>query len=207
MTTDAELVAYAVSLEKRVDRLKTLEDVGAGAGAGWSFITSQELAGVAASVTFNNITQVYDDLMIIWRGRSSKAGAPNRDRLVAQFNGDTVGGNYDTTFDDANVSGTCYKDIGYCIIGTIISAAATGSANAFSHGLCLIPNYRTTSYKKTTEGMSGCCGFTAVFGMGSQAVGNWQKSPYEAISSIKFYLQSASNLLADTTIELYGLTR
>lgn len=206
MTTDQELVAYAVSLEQRLDRLKTLEDVGAG-GGGWTFITSQELAGVAASVTFNNIPQTYDDLMIIWRGRSSKAGVPNRDRLVAQFNGDTTGGNYDTTYDDANVAGTCYKDIGYVIIGTIISAAATGSANAFSHGICLIPNYRTTDYKKTTEGVSSGHGFTATFGMASQAVGNWQKSPYEAISSIKIYLVSASNLLADSTFELYGLTR
>jgi hypothetical protein len=206
MTTDQELVAYAVALEKRVDRLKTLEDVGAG-GGGWTFITSQELAGVAASMTFNGIPQTFDDLMIIWRGRSSKPGVPNRDRLIAQFNGDTTGGNYDTTYESANVVGPCLKDNGYVVIGTIISAAATGSANAFSHGLCLIPNYRTTSYKKTTEGTDSSSDLTAVFGMAGQAVGNWQKSPYEAISSIKFYLQSAANLLADTTIELYGLTR
>jgi len=207
MTTDQELAGYAISLEQRVNRLKTLEDVGAGGGPGWTFISSQELAGVAASITFNAIPQTYDDLMFIWRARSAKNTVPNREWGIARFNGDATGGNYDTAYQDSTSGGTCFKDSGYLIFGTVINSAATGDANSFSHGLFFIPNYRTTTYKKTTEGVSSAHGFTATFGMASQAVGNWQKSPYEAITSVVFSLQLGSNFLADTTIEMYGLTR
>lgn len=203
MTTDSELAAYALALEKRVDRLKTLEDNPVSAAGVWAFIVAQELTVAAASITFDSIPQTYDDLMIIWRARSSKAGVPNRDEFTMQFNGDTIAGNY-----DAATQGTGYKDGGFLTLGQMISAAATGHADDFSVGIFYLPEYTNTTKKASGNGMMGGYGNTAVFALNTQSSGAWAKSPYPAITSIKFFLGvSAANLLADTHIELYGLTR
>jgi len=151
MTTDQELVSYALSLEKRVERLKTLEDVG-GVSGSMTFITSQELAVASASITFTNISQAYDDLFIIYRCRTARAFG--QDYLVAQFNGDTTGGNYDTARQANNSVNTCLKDIGYVVIGIVLGATAVNSDD-FGVGLCLIPQYTNTTQKLTTQSIGG----------------------------------------------------
>lgn len=200
-----EMAAYTDYLERRVARLETLEEVVPVGAGGWTFITSQLLASDSASITFSNIPQTYNDLMIIWRARSSKVAAPNRELMVAQFNGDTTAGNYDTSRNFGNSRLTCFKDSGYVAIGDVISAAATGDADDFSHGIHYIPSYTDTNWKLTTMGNMGAYGYTTAFGYNGQFTGSWNQ--YSAVTSIKFYSVSAANLLAKTLIELYGLTR
>jgi hypothetical protein len=201
MTTDAELVAYALSLEQRVDRLKTLEDVGAGGGA-MVFITSSELAIASASLTISSIPQLYTDLFIIYRCRTARAVA--QDYLIGQFNGDTTGGNYDTARQANNARNTCFKDSGFVMFGIVPGATAV-NGDDYGSGICLIPEYTSTVQKKSTEAIGGFDRQSATLGINGQCVGSWNQ--YSAITSIKFYSWAAANLLADTYIELYGLTR
>ena len=201
MTTESEFASYLISLEKRVDRLKTLEEDPPAVAGAWTFITSQELAIASASMIFNNITQIYDDLMIIWRTRSSKIGAPNRDLFAMQFNGDTIVGNYDT------FTSICGKDTGYLGLGLPPSVAATGSVNDYSCGIYYLPEYTNTSKKLSGEGTGSVHGYTTIQGWVYMSCGAWSKAGYPALTSIKFYFPSGANLLADSHIELYGLNR
>jgi len=204
--TDTELAAYIVSLEERVNRLKTLEDQPQTAAGAWTFIIETELAVASSFVIFGSIPQTYDDLMLLWLARSSTAGVPNRDRIIAQFNGDTTAGNYDTIDTSQNASSNCDKDSGYVVVSHVASAASTGDANSFSAGLWYIPEYTSTAYKKTTEGWGSCPDLISTFGLNSMCNGCWSKTP-EAITTFKLYLARGGNFLADSRFELYGLTR
>lgn len=208
MSFETELAGWIVDLEQRVERLKTLEDAPPGGGAGaWTFIDSDELLADGPSLEISGIPQTYTDLMIIWRARSAKIGVPNRENFVARFNDDAVAANYDSAFGFGNSTLTCRQDCGFVIIGDIISAAATGDAEDFSHGIHHIPEYTNTDYALTSQGVMGAYGYTAVFGYNGNSSGAWKKAGYEAVTSIKFFSISAADLIAGSIVELYGLAR
>lgn len=205
MTVLEELASYMISLEERVERLKTLEDAPVTAAGSWTYIISGEIVIAGSFLTIGSIPQTYDDLLVIWQARTDEAVGNNRDEVCAQFNGDSTAGNYDTADGTMNTGGSCYKDSGFVIIGHATDSLSTGSADSFGAGVCYIPNYTSTSYKKTTQGFAHVMGVTAAFGLQSHCIGAW--NTYNAITSIKFFPRVGTNFVPNTIFELYGLTR
>lgn len=103
-------------------------------------------AGGAAAVTFNNIPQIYTDLVLVMSNRSTAAQTfQNVDILVngvgSGYSATRLGGNGSSAFSD--------RFTGSSVINLWESApAANATANTFSNIQVYIPNYTSSNFKQ-----------------------------------------------------------
>jgi len=168
---------------------------------GLTAIYTQTLSSNSASVTFNNIPQSYNDLMIIaTTGRDQSVGTGS---AVLRFNGDTSTSYSSTRFGGIGSSGTYTQrqtstdTVWYGEAGEV---AGLGEAHAAS--TIFIPNY-TSGMTKTFSTESFRERDNAATYM-AHVGGQWRKN--EPITSVTLYPQQPSVLwLAGTSFTLYGL--
>lgn len=153
-------------------------------------IYNQTLSAAAATVTLNNFSQAYTDLICVIGYGSNSVGGQN---LLMQLNGDTTttysntrlvyGGGGVGSFRDSNSS-------------TINIGAIYGTAAALTHITHILNYTNTTTFKTvvvrtaTTDNV-GC------------HVGLWRATP-QAVTSITFS-SSGGNFQVGSTFTLYGI--
>jgi len=177
-------------------------------GDSFGLIQSTTLASPAASFSIPSISQGWQHLLVIIRGRSSASGSTG-DNVNLQWNGLT-GAHYSWVVMDVDIAsggaatsapgGTFNVSQGVCGAFPTSGFAATGI------GQCQLwfQNYTdSTQSKQYTFQMGWGDGGTNVHG--GSGYGTFGGTGYASpISSLLFYLNSGSNFTANTSFFLYG---
>ena len=168
-------------------------------------VTSQTLAGSAASITFSAIPGTYSLLRLLVVGRS--AAVAQGDRWSVTVNGDS-GAHYDLQVSGAaNGSEVASPRNGavawVSTVGTSPGDLPAGSATTGVAGTLdiRIPLYAGTAFQKTGQWSAGYSdGVNTAQSMANAAVA-WRSG--SAITSVTVALGSGSNLIPGTTAYLY----
>jgi hypothetical protein len=165
-------------------------------------IESKTLGTAAASIEFTSIPQTFTDLVVLASIRTARTD-DTFDDIVFRFNGDSTASRY--TFrrlfgnGSAASSSNAALDRGY--FGVFSSNLST--ANTFGNGSLYIPNYAGSTNKSSSADTV----------MENNATASRQillanlYSATTAISSILFFSDVGANLMAGSTISLYGITK
>ena len=179
---------------------------GGGGGGAVSQIAQTVLSANAASITFSDIPDTFENLMLVLSGASATAAV--NDNIFFQVNGDT-GGNYSfcrTITDGAantvtaqNGSGGVNQGFG----GTIPASQAI--ANQAGSMELLLPGYKRTVFFKSmisrAVGVSDDTTPTADIIIEHDA-STWNNT--DAINAVKLFLASGDDFVAGTVATLYG---
>jgi hypothetical protein len=168
-------------------------------GTGWiqgtiTLIESQVLGSNVATVTFSNIPATYNNLKIIGTGRCTDAA--QNIVLFVQFNGDTAN-NYFRSFIQLSAGaitpgGVAAQPSAY--VGLFTGSTAT--ANYPGSFECTIPNYKGTTFYKTTL-VKGSANSPNTYQL--EAAGSWAST--SAITSIVI---SGGTMITGSSFQLYG---
>lgn len=160
-------------------------------------IQHQELGSTQASITFNSIPQTYTDLLLVCSVRTDNTNVPFSN-IVLLFNGSSSNFSSIRMFGDgAGVGAYTATNIA----GLVSSAGAT--ANTFGSTYIHIPNYAGAANKSYfVDSVSEHNSSTAYQEV---IVGRWSQTA--AISSISILGESSRNLLQNSSISLYGITK
>ena len=104
-------------------------------------------AGGSSTITFTNIPQTYDDLLVAVSARCSSAG--NNGALLVSVNGDNAYSNGASRWIQGNGSAGSSSSATFAVSGIINGAGST--ANTFSNGSFYISNYTLTSQKAISQ--------------------------------------------------------
>jgi hypothetical protein len=159
-------------------------------------IETKTLASAAADITFTSIPQTYTDLLVLVSGRTSWNSS--EDGLVLSFNGLNTNQNTRRLF--SNGFGAQSSNTGY-LYSPIAGNGAT--ANTFSNNRFYIPNYSGAISKAFS--IDGVYENNATAAITEISAALWNSTA--AITSIRFQSINSVNLLAGTTISLYGITK
>lgn len=161
------------------------------AGSTYIPIATTTLGSATSNITFSSISSAYTDLILIVNG-----GFSSNDALAMQVNSDT-NANYSTTvLNGDGSSAISWRQSN----GTKIYMNYNGITGSSYSGLWNInlQNYsNTTTYKTIMGRYIGASNETGA------SVGLWRTT--SAISTIKIYGNSGTNLLSGTTATLYGV--
>lgn len=169
----------------------------------WVQIAKTVLGAPANNVTFSNISGNYTDLVLTYTARSALA-AQNVDTVDIQFNGD-AGNNYGRQFLSVQGTGVVGNTQTPAVASILSSLVPAASATATYAGVSkfLIPGYSANNFFKTAMVLN-FSGPPAGASQGEFFVsGTWANNA--AITSIKVFLDSANNFLANSTFVLYGV--
>ena len=151
------------------------------------------LTSSASTVTFSNIPQIYQDLVVVSQGQIT-TGVQN---MLLRVNGDT-GSNYSYTLLTGNGSSAASAR------GTSTSngvADSNGYLNATNFNLATLHfmNYSNTTTYKTILSRSNSAS------TGTDAIANLWRST-AAITSISVYPANSASFAAGSTFDLYGIS-
>jgi hypothetical protein len=158
----------------------------------------QLVASNTPSVTFTGISQAYTNLEIVVSG----GFVSNNDELGLRFNGDTST-NYSTTFmlgDGGSAVGTRQAN------ATSVNAGRMGSTQLRGISRIVINDYKDPNINKTVISKTGSA-IGVNGGTGGYIYNNvslWRATP-QAITSITLFEVGGNNILAGTTVSLYGI--
>lgn len=178
---------------------------GKSGGGGLALIQRQLLAAPAATVTFANIPQNYENLVLRYTAQQAGAGITD---LRLRFNGD-AGNNYDNAqcglngpaAGTGNPGMTTYGESGASGI-PIGSLPHTGmGAGLPGSGFAVIPGYaRTVFNKQVTAQWSRFS--AAAQNLSYTAAGEWHNTA--AVVSLLLFTANGANLIAGCVFSLYG---
>ena len=157
-------------------------------------IETIELGSSQSSITFSSIPQSYDDLVILFQGRSDRAS--DGERNLMQLNSESSNsieliGNGSSASSNSQTDGQ---------IGILTSASAT--SNTFNSSTIYISNYTSTSNKSVSSDSVNENNATTAF----QRLVAFLSTSSAATTSITFTTQLGNNYVAGTTVSLYGVT-
>ena len=157
-------------------------------------LQSIQLASSSASVTFSNIPQTYQDLVIVCTTKDT--GSAGDSRVDIQINGDT-GSNYSMTWLYGNGSSALSGR------GSNSTETSPGrsSSNNWNNSIINLMNYSNSTTYKTILGRGNNPGATAWSG-----VCLWRNTA--AITSVKVFAQNGTSITFDagSTFDLYGIS-
>jgi hypothetical protein len=157
-------------------------------------IATQTLASAQSNITFNDIPQNFTDLYFLISARSSRSALG--DSLLLQFNGSSSGFSGRYLEGNGSSPGTGNQ----ARFGATLTAG-TATANTFANGHLYIPNYTSSNNKSySVDGVhenNATTAFQIIYG------GLWSNTA--AITSVLFQPDVGPNLVAGTTISLYGI--
>jgi len=196
MKSDEAIARQLSELQKKVEGLDRQRS-----GAN-RLIDSAVLAAPAATVTFANIPNIYDHLLILYYVRSTRAAA--FDYIRIRFNGD-VGNNYDwlrvqmstAGFAPGGLVGTNEMEVG-------LISGATAPANTFDMGCTRINSYGNTSNHKSVLGMSGTKTANALANLNVSLHSGWWRAA-AAIATILLFPIIGPNFDTGSRFDLYGI--
>lgn len=155
------------------------------------------LNSTSSSISFTNIPQIYNDLVILSSVRTSRA--LEIDIIRAEFNGST------STYLTRSIEGAGSSVAGSSLISEFWAAAACGANNTtstFSNSECYIPNYtRNTQKNGTTSGVSENNASTTYCFL---SCSSW--SGTSPITSISLTSRVGATIQPGSTFYLYGIT-
>ena len=196
MLPTEDIARQLTELRKRIESLDRQRN-----GAN-RLIDSAVLAAPAATVTFANIPNIYEYLLILYYARSAFAG---NDNLQMRFNVD-VGANYDwlqTVIWTGGLATTSAIAANFII--TSIIAGSTAPANTFSMGSTRINDYANVTNHKTCMG-HGSLKSANLGGNIYRTLNDGYWRNVNPITSITLFLASwPGNLIADSRFDLYGI--
>jgi len=166
---------------------------------GYQLIQAQTLSSTAASVTFSNIPQNYNDLIIKVSTRSDRTGSPD-DGLMMSLNGSTS--NFTHRGLEGNGSNTSTFTAGWGSAYSISNInGPTSTANTFSNNKIYISNYTSSNFKIiSSESAQENNQSVAYIDLFSDL---WSNTA--AITTISFSTYSTTNFQIGTTFSLYGI--
>jgi hypothetical protein len=161
-------------------------------------IESKTLGTAAASIEFTSIPQTYTDLVIVASVRSLETSLGNAS-LEIRPNGSTANGSGRWLYG----SGTTTSSITVSRVdgGFISNSAAT--SNTFSSTSIYVPNYTSSTNKSFSA--DGVQENNATTSYQVITASLWSNSA--AITSLDFRCISTTNLVAGSTISLYGVLK
>jgi len=161
-------------------------------------IESKTLGTAQASIEFTSIPQTYTDLVIVASVRSLETSLGNAS-LEIRPNGSTANGSGRWLYG----SGTTTSSITVSRVdgGFINNSAAT--SNTFSSTSIYVPNYTSSANKSFSADGVQENNATASYQVITASL--WSNSA--AITSLDFRCISATNLVAGSTISLYGILK
>jgi hypothetical protein len=164
-------------------------------------IQHQELGSAQSSITFSSIPQTFDDLLVVCSLRSNRSGDAAGDQLI-QFNGTTSG--YTTRYLNGNgSSASSTAPVETNAIFGMLSTAALSTTSTFSSSQIYIPNYRAAVNKSVSIDMvtenNGNPAYQRLL------AGLWSNTA--AITSLSVTDGNSAQLIAATSITLYGITK
>lgn len=162
-------------------------------------IAKQTLGSSAASVVFSGIPSTYTDLVIAASVRGDRAAGT--DAIAVRFNGATNDTNLSSRIMYGTGSGVGNEAPAYGYMAIIPASTATSSS--FGNAELYIPNYTGATNKAFfTTGVSENNATTAYIIF---SAGLWASTA--AITSITIRPVFGTNLVANSSVYLYGITK
>jgi hypothetical protein len=154
--------------------------------------------------TFQNLSQVYTDLLIVATIRTTRANTDPGADLQVTFNNDT-GANYKVRGFEGNGNGA-YGSSNFAVangIGYILNVSSFATTNTFGTWQMSIPNYTSSNTKVCAmDSASETNGATSYMRVGT---GFWNSTT--AINRIDITDGNSSNFIAGSTVTIYGVNR
>lgn len=168
-------------------------------------IYTQTASGSAAQINFNNIPQVYTDLLVKVFARDARNQGTNRIRMT--FNGD-ASALYSVTVTGGNAaSAFSFRESGSANMAVGLASSATSTASTGGTTEIYIPNYANTSNFKQV--VAETCGennsASSAIEYLNFAAGLYRST--NAITSINLLTEGGPNYSNISTFSLYGIIR
>lgn len=182
----------------------TWETPAAGGSGALTLIEAHTFDGTTATKTFSSIPGTHKDLILVFNGRSTRAGQILSTHGV-RFNADSTAANYYTQFINAanatvNASANA-GTVGYCAGATY--PAANSVANAAAYLELTIGDYSATTFHKMFRGRNTHAEATSAAGHTIREIGGrWLNTA--AVTSIEFFDVNAANFVNGSTVELWA---
>jgi hypothetical protein len=160
-------------------------------------IESKTLGTAAASIEFTSIPSTFTDLVVVLSLRTARAGEID-DPINIELNGTSSG------FSARHLFGNGSSALSATRTNLVYFGNAAGAtANTFDNASIYFPNYTGSTNKSySVDGVSETNGTTAYQNL---IAGLWSNTA--AISSMLFRSGTANNLVAGSTISLYGILK
>lgn len=155
-------------------------------------------AGGAASIDFTSIAGTYTDLLVVWSTRDNVAG--NQNNLQVTFNGTTSG--YSERILYGNGSSAASLSNSGANFSFVYSVGASATANTFSNGQMLIPNYAGSTNKSVSIDVVGENNASSALQVLNAAM--WSNTA--AITRVTL-TSNGGTLQQYSTASLYGITK
>lgn len=165
-------------------------------------IESFTFTGSQSSKTFSSIPATFKDLILVFHGRSDRAGQATS-QLGIRFNGDSTAANYHTQ--NINASGATVNasaqagTVGYG--GRILLPAATSTAGFSGQARAEIARYAGTTFHKS---MLVDCFWAEATSTQTEVRSGARWLSTSAITSLELLDVNSANLTSGSTVELYG---
>jgi hypothetical protein len=160
-------------------------------------IETKTLGAAAASIEFTSIPQTFTDLYLLCSIRTNRVDTV--DGGIVRFNDITTG------YTGRVLLGTGSSTLGATrtIIGMGGLTGNLATSNTFSNNSIYIPNY--TSSNNKSVGVEGVTEHNESAASQGIEAGHWNNSA--AINKIAILPEAGTQLLAGSTISLYGITK
>ena len=163
-----------------------------------TLIETKTLASAAASIEFTSIPQTFTDLYVLHSTRTLRP-SESIDALYIRLNGSTA--NFTSRYIQGAGSGT--PDSGTETRFAGYGTGPTATANTFGSGSIYFPNY-TSSVAKSFS-VDAVTENNATTAIQLLVAVSWNDT--SAITSLLLESATSSNLVAGSTISLYGITK
>ena len=172
--------------------------------AAYESIQTITLGSAQANIEFTSIPSTYKHLQIRAIAKNVTTGAADYDTLRMTVNSDTAT-NYSSHYIQTQAGGSigAAADVSkaYYYAGGLIRSG-TGQSNAFTGMVLDILDYQNTNKYKTFRCLSAT-EYNGTYAFFLLTSGNWRST--SAISSIKFFADTAANLAQYSSFALYGI--
>lgn len=166
----------------------------------WTVIRHEEVPSNQAAIEFTSIPATYTDLAILLSVRTDTAGGAAE--MVMRFNGSNSG--YSDRFLSGAGSGSGSSGSnGYGTDEMYIGGSNSPTASTFANTFIYIPNYASSNNKSVSVDAVTEANQTQAFQL--ILAGLWSNSA--AITSIRLYPTTASNIVQYSSATLYGITK
>ncbi len=171
--------------------------------ATFTVIDHTELSSAAASWSATGIPQSYDHLLLC--GSLRTANAAWTEIVLVKINGATTYYARRTLYQSASTTVAATLTYGATTLAAGYANSNGSTSNTFTPFTLWIPDYSDTSNSKQVLYSSAPDAWTTS-NMGYRWLGSGMRYSTSSISSLELLSNSASNLVANSSITLYGIT-
>lgn len=167
-------------------------------------LDSFTFTGSESTVTFSSIPGTFKDLILVFHGRSDRAGQA-LSAFGIRFNGDTTAANYYSYFINAanttvNASAAA-ASVGYALASDIPAATAPSGYSAMFE-MRLVRYAGTTFQKSAISDLNFPQAATAAGHTQKRGAAHWLST--SAVTSVTLFDINSANFTAGSTVEIYG---